>query len=207
MSYRPPSYAQVHEKRINQYGMTLIEVLVSLVVGSIAIIVIMNLFAITEDRKRVTTSGADAAINGQIAMTTLERDLRHAGLSMPGLTCPNIRIWVNGASASFMTLPVRILPDATDGGATPSTTTLASLQQQRIDIIYGNPADAFFNATIQTAMATSTAALHVDNGFGFRQGELVVVSELGGNKDCSVVQMTQDRTRLRVPNVTTTGTQ
>jgi type IV pilus assembly protein PilW len=63
-------------------GFSLIEIMVAAVIGLIGIIVISQVFVASEGLKRTTTGGADALVNGNIALFTLERDVRYAGFGM-----------------------------------------------------------------------------------------------------------------------------
>jgi len=60
-------------------GFSLIELLVGLVIGMIAVIVMMQVLSVSEGHKRTTTGGNDAQNNGAIALYGLQRDLRQAG--------------------------------------------------------------------------------------------------------------------------------
>lgn len=71
-------------------GFSLIELMVGLVLGMIAVIVIMQVFGLAERGKRTTTGGDDALTNGAIALGQLQRDARQSGQGLGGralLTC------------------------------------------------------------------------------------------------------------------------
>ncbi|MDM0027649.1 PilW family protein [Variovorax saccharolyticus] len=63
-------------------GFSLIEVMVGLMIGMLAVIAIMQVFAGAEGNKRTTTGGDDAQISGTIALYGLERDIREAGFGI-----------------------------------------------------------------------------------------------------------------------------
>ena len=60
-------------------GFGLIEIMVSLVIGMLAVIVMLQVFSLSEERKRTTTSGGDAQTNGNINLYRLQKDIRQAG--------------------------------------------------------------------------------------------------------------------------------
>lgn len=60
-------------------GFSLVEILVGLVIGLIAVMVVMQVFSISESQKRTTTGGADASTNGSVALYLIDRDTRMAG--------------------------------------------------------------------------------------------------------------------------------
>lgn len=55
------------------------EIMVALVIGMLAMIVMMQLFSVSEGYKRSTTGGADAQTIGAIALFGLQRDIRQGG--------------------------------------------------------------------------------------------------------------------------------
>ncbi len=70
-----------------QRGVGLVELMVALVIGSLAAIVMMQIFALSEGRKRTLTSGADAQTTANVALYLMERDLRQAGYGLaPAIT-------------------------------------------------------------------------------------------------------------------------
>ena len=64
---------------VRQQGFSLIELMVGIVVAMAAVIVIMQVFSVSEGSRRSTTGGDDAQSIGAIALTVLQRDLRQAG--------------------------------------------------------------------------------------------------------------------------------
>lgn len=60
-------------------GFSLVEVMIGLLIGMIAVIVMMQVFSVSEGYKRTTTGGDDAQNNGAIALYALQRDLRQSG--------------------------------------------------------------------------------------------------------------------------------
>ena len=63
-------------------GFSLVELMVALVIGLAATIVIMQMFAVSESRKRASTSGADAQTTAALTLYQLERDIRQAGYGL-----------------------------------------------------------------------------------------------------------------------------
>ncbi len=75
----------------SQRGVTLIELMVGMLIGLLAVLVISQVLLTTEGQKRTTTSGADAQVTGSLAMYTLQRELQMAGYGLAtsqlGLGC------------------------------------------------------------------------------------------------------------------------
>ena len=72
-------------------GVSLIELMVGLLIGLLAVLVISQVLFAVEGQKRTTTSGADAQLTGTLALYTLQRELEMAGYGLTtsqlGLGC------------------------------------------------------------------------------------------------------------------------
>jgi type IV pilus assembly protein PilW len=93
-----------------QAGFTLVEVMIALMIGMIGIVVMMQVFSVSEGFKRTATTGTDAQVNGAVAMYMIEREIRTSGYNLNDLMskgCPTVRLWWN-ASASGLDL--RLIP-------------------------------------------------------------------------------------------------
>lgn len=62
-----------------QAGLSLVEIMVGVLIGMIGIIVIFQMLATSEARKRSASAGSDVQVSGVIGLTSLERDVREAG--------------------------------------------------------------------------------------------------------------------------------
>lgn len=62
-----------------QRGFSLIEIMVGLAIGLVAVIIMMQAFFFSNTSRRVTGGADDAQISGSIALANLERDIRIAG--------------------------------------------------------------------------------------------------------------------------------
>lgn len=69
---------------MRQSGFSLIELMVGLVIGLLAIIIIGETAAVFEGQKRTTTGGGDAQTNGYSALLAMEGDIRMAGSGLIG---------------------------------------------------------------------------------------------------------------------------
>lgn len=65
--------------RRSQAGLSLVEIMVGVLIGMIGIIVIFQMLATSESRKRTATAGSDVQVSGIIGLTSIERDVREAG--------------------------------------------------------------------------------------------------------------------------------
>ena len=170
--------------RIAQKGVTLVELMVALVIGSIAVLVIQQVMAVFEGQKRTSSGGSDAQVNGAVALFSIEREIRQAGYGLfngNGSLCPlGINIYYNGTTVSDggTLRPLVVL----DGGAGP-------------DAIEFLRSDADF-AAIPTAiiknMSGSSAEITTDSTGGLVQRQMFLAAGKGGSKVCTLMQLSQD---------------
>lgn len=110
-------------------GFTLVEIMVGMVIGMLGIIVMMQLFALTEGQKRATTGSGDAQSAGAIALYGLQRDIRQSGYGITGTNLLGCNILLRGGVTLNSIAPVTINHASIPAGD-PSTDTLL--------VVYGN---------------------------------------------------------------------
>jgi len=166
-----------------QKGVSLVELMVAVVIASLTVVVVLEVLATYNARKRTITIGNDAEINAAAGLFELERELRMAGA---GLTLPNGFACNAGVNLYFddqtvldgAPLPlVRII----DGGAGPDRITLI-----RSDANFG-PAPA----TIVAAMAGPDANVVVDWNADLERGDVFLAGSPDGNRICTLMQLTR----------------
>ncbi len=159
-------------------GFTIVELMVGMVVGLVAMVVMFQVFAVSEAQKRTTTGAGDAQQNGVYSLFQIERDARMAGYGMnylPLLGC-QINAWYEPSASPFQLVLAPVVITNGAGGA-----------PDRITFLYGN-SDLFMAPAKLTQSMPSPAALYkVDNRFGFKEGDLVIAAEAG--KPCSLAQV------------------
>ena len=176
--------------RARQRGMTLVEVMVGVAIGLIAMIVMFQTLTVWDQRTRASSSGSDAQVTGTIAMYNLERDLRLAGMGfgeagLSGLGGSSMGCTVtgfDGSASAVVGFPLRGV-SIVDGTATNTP--------DQISTLYGN--SPYFNSGA-TVTSTSAHSLTVKAGrVGFKAGDLAVVTgPLPAN--CTLVEVTDDAT-------------
>ncbi len=97
--------------KVNQYGFTLVEIMVGLVIGLIATLAIMQTIAAFEGQKRTTVGSADAQLNGNIAMYNIQRQVQMAGYGLP----------IFDASSLKNDSPLKCNPSTIDNDGLPAT--------------------------------------------------------------------------------------
>lgn len=105
----------VHTLRVSHRhaGFSMVEMMIGMVIGMIAIIVMMQVFSVSEGYKRTTTGGDDAQNNGAIALYAVQRDLRQSGLG--------------ASSAQIIGCNVTLRPGVTLNTMTPVTINHAGI--------------------------------------------------------------------------------
>ncbi len=162
-------------------GMSLPEILAAVLIGMIGMIVIMQVYATSEERKRTTTGTSDAQINGNIAMFTLENTIRSAGFGM--VTADNNMLGCNTLAYNSN----RPAPDFTFLMAPVVITVGAGGAPDKLTVVYGNSPNVVEGNAFVGA-STSGTDFPLKNAAGILAGDLVVASEAGLN--CSLAEVT-----------------
>jgi type IV pilus assembly protein PilW len=163
-----------------QKGFSLIEIMVGMTVGLIGMVVIMQVYAVSEANRATTTTGGDAQQSGALGLQTIERDVRMAGygINVAGFLGCSVRAYSAGPPArdfNFTFVPVLITQGA---GNLPDTIT----------VTYSSSSMVSSPASITQNMPSPAATYKVNNRYGFAEGDLVIAAEAG--KDCSLAQVT-----------------
>lgn len=168
-------------------GFSLVELMVGMVISLIGMIVIFQVFAVSENYKRTSVSGSDAQQNGAIALFSLERDIRLSGFGMNDATLLGCTVRAYNENRTptdftFSLLPISITQGAGNDAAGNGTAS------DTISVMYGNSGTGAPSVDIIADAAAAAAVYKVSNRYGFREGDLVVVAEAG--KDCTLAQTT-----------------
>jgi type IV pilus assembly protein PilW len=199
--------------RVNRYrgrsglpkprGVTLVELMVGMLVGLLAVLVISQVLLVSEGQKRTTTGGADAQVNGALALYTIQRDIETAGYgftSSPNIIgCP-ISARYNGATPtgfSATLAPVFITPEASRpaGSVGDSIRMLASSKTS-----YSVP-----TRVIPPGIVVNGTTVPVTASLGFAQGDMALVAA-DAVQPCWVFQVTSAPTSMAVPRADNAAT-
>ncbi|WP_028101225.1 PilW family protein [Pseudoduganella violaceinigra] len=177
--------------RTHEEGFSLVEIMVGLAIGMLAMIVVMQVFSQSEGQKRTTTGGADALSNAAVALTMIERDIRNAGWGMGAdkiSDCKKTFTSCNGSAACGGTAgEISDFPSGgvfiTDGGTKPDGLSM---------MYFTNPNVAAFriasNTVVTDNMADPSAEITVASTEGCQAGSLMLVSN--DDHQCSLMQAT-----------------
>lgn len=143
-----------HPASLHESGFSLIEIMVGLVIGMLAIVIMLQMLSNADANKRNTAGGNDAQMNTAIALYNLEREIRMAGygLSDANLLGCTLTYTPNGESAA-VTLsaiaPVTVNPPTSQVPAGDANT-------DTLLVMYGSSASTAEGAAI-TSTSSSTA--------------------------------------------------
>lgn len=186
--------------RSSARGVTLIELMVGMVIGLLAVLVIAQVALLFEGQKRSTTGGSDAQVNGALSLQMLQRDLQMAGYGITtgsGAGC-ELRGNRDGVTPPWHgqpMVPVRIVQgtDATRGS--PDTIFV---------MLSGRPGTSFHALPVALSRVhrKSDVSLGVNANVNLgaetaRAGDLLALIPTNtATSWCSVVEVTRDATAL-----------
>ncbi|WP_310462094.1 PilW family protein [Sphaerotilus sp.] len=150
-----------------QSGVTLIELMVGMVIGLLAVLVIAQVTTVYEGRKRTITAGSDAQVNGALALQTLQRDVQTSGYGMSegGATGCRIVGQRAGVATRFeRTLAPVVITDGADGAA------------DSLDVLMSNHADFALPTRVAGSHLRASNVFVIGNntGLGHHKGDLML---------------------------------
>ena len=169
---------------LSNRGFSIVELLVAMLIGLIGMIIIFQVFEVSEGIKRTTTSGGDAQQNGAVALYVIEHDLRNAGMGFNDVSYAgcNILAWDSKRATPDFTMslvPVLITPGA------------AATIPDKITVFYGSK-PMIANPTMLAANMTGVAPddLFLMNPYAYSAGDLLVLLEPASGRNCSLMEAT-----------------
>ena len=158
-------------------GFSLVEILVAMVISLMGVLIIFQVFEVSEGIKRTSTGGGDAQQNGLLALVAIERDARMSGFGInyaPLLGCV-VHGDESGRSIDFTLTAAEITDEVSAAG-------------DSISFVYGNSNLLLAPPKLTTAVSTTSTFFRVDNRYGFDINDLVVLGQVGNT--CSLAQAT-----------------
>jgi type IV pilus assembly protein PilW len=140
-------------------GFSLVELMVAMVIGLLGVIVIMQVFSLSESRKRTTTGGNDAMTEGVMSLYAIQRDIGMAGYGIGDTKVLGCNMLLRAGVTLNAMAPVTI-NHASITGQDANTDTLL--------VVYGNS-----NGTPQGDSITSTGNV-VQTPSSFTVNDMVV---------------------------------
>jgi type IV pilus assembly protein PilW len=166
-----------------QAGFSLVEILVGMVMGLLGMIIIFQVFEVSEGIKRTSTSGGDATQYGALAMYALERDIRTAGAGINNPALAGCKTHMYDEKATPKERPaITLVPFFID--VHPTDPTLPDV----LTMTYGNSQTQNFPIEMTNEMGLPTDALKVKHRYGFVPGNLIIIAQAG--QDCWFAEVT-----------------
>lgn len=144
-------------------GVGLVELMVGLVIGMLAIIVVMQVFMQSEGMKRTTTGADDALNSGAIALSMLQRDVRQAGYGTSALALLGCNLALPSGGTVTSIGPATINHASIPAGDANTDTLL---------LIYGSAAGSPDGDAVVTQPNTTTYAVATPTSF--RVGDRII---------------------------------
>jgi type IV pilus assembly protein PilW len=170
--------------RIRQLGMSLIELMVAMAIGLVVMLVVFQLFSVSEGTRRTSVAGSDAQMSAAIAVTALQDQLRNAGYglvdryrdlantSFPALGCNVVGTDVRTGTAvafNFPLVPVMITQGADNDGAG------VGQDSDTITVVYSDLPFPTVPTNLMQNMATASDPILVNNRYGVRPGDVLLL--------------------------------
>jgi len=174
-----------------QRGLSLIELMIALVIGLIAILVVTQVALSFQAQKRSTVGTAESMDEGAVALHTLRREIMGAGYGIIDSDLTACRVQAHEARPdtpltardfSFSIYPVLI-----NQGASGAPDTLT--------VNYSNsPMLATAAMLIRSFAGDETSALKLNTRYGFNPGDVIIIADSPPRtptpRDCSMYQVT-----------------
>ena len=174
--------------RIRQLGLSLVEIMVSVVIGMIGILIITQAYITSDNFNRSTLGEGGAQMNGLLALYSVERDMRMAGWGINNsgaLGCGNI-FWYYDPSYSS-NIAGGTLPNITLAPVVITADIVTPANPDRITVMYSTEGERMLPTIINSFNAKSSE-VSVDGTDGFTQNDLVLLVGAGG---CTLGKITQ----------------
>jgi type IV pilus assembly protein PilW len=172
-------------------GFSLVEIMVGMVIGMLSVIVVLQVFSVSEGQKRTTTGGGDAQSAGAIAMYQLQNDIGQAGYGVSSISLFNCNIkWALPSGTNIATAvplaPVTINPAVNIVPAgDPNTDTILVMYGNTNGEPQGNtiiaPGATVNTVQMPSAFATGDKVISAPSACGSTQLAINSISAVGAN--------------------------
>jgi type IV pilus assembly protein PilW len=179
----------VISRNLSQHGFTMVELMVGLALGLLTVLVISQVLALAEGKKRSVTMGSDAQVNGALSLFTLQRDVQMAGYgavaSPDALGCSVTGKYdAGGSSFTFPLAPVVITNGISTDTDAPDTIT----------VLQGRTTNFSAPMVLKEEHPQSSNYFEVTSSFGAVVGNMMIaVPKIqGASVGCSLFSVTND---------------
>lgn len=156
---------------VRQHGMSLIELMVGVVIGLLAVLVIYQTFAVAEGVKRQTISAGDAQKTGMIAMYLVGGELANAGSGIM-LNQDDLATCTDTKDVATTMRPFSVLIEPGADAATPDSFV----------VNYSTARSVVTPSVLMAKTSTGDTTYTVQSPTGFKKDDMVVT--ITGSGDC-----------------------
>lgn len=191
----PAMTAKTHLRRAAERGMSLIEVLVAVAIGLIGILIMTQAYLASDEFNRATLGAGGAQTNGNVALFTLEREVRMAGYGINhagALACGNINYYydpdysanVSGAGGTLPNITLAPVVITSVAGAPPTV-------PDQVTVMYATGEVRSIPSSLTDTMPAESSELNVDGVDTFKDNDLVLMVNDATPPVCTMMQVTQ----------------
>lgn len=173
-------------------GFSLVELMISIVIGLITLLVVTQVLVASTERKRASVGGTDSLLNATLGLYTVERDIKNAGFGLnpirESLGC-QVKRRYEAQPEEITSLAPIVISDGASGAA------------DEIRIMASNKGNFPLPIFIREHDQTSRV-FHVHQALGVRDGDIMVAVPIVPTDDawCSVFEVSDlsaDQTEIR----------
>lgn len=183
--------------KARQFGLSLIELMVAMVISLITVIIMFEAISIAENYRRNTTSGGDAQTNGAVSMFSLQRDLRMAGYgfattetdgAVARCTAGTTLVYNNRRSPTDLTMDGTGAPQFAPFLINPAGIPAGDSGTDVVQVIYGGNFGMVGSGLPITELASGEYRVTTTRA-GFHPGDLILIVGNTG-ESCSIAEVT-----------------
>lgn len=179
--------------RAAQRGFSLIELMVGMAIGLLCTLVIATVLSSAEGMRRGTTAGADAQINGTLALYAVQREVAMAGYGFASeaatLGCP-LSAFFNGAAVTV--LPAQLAPVLITQGVNGASDQIRVVASSKQILANNNVAQVGYSVPLRVTAPVYTpvsTGYSVWSNRGVLPGDLMI-AVIGADQPCELFQAT-----------------
>lgn len=167
------------------HGFTLVELMVGLALGLLTVLVISQVLAMAEGKKRSVSMGSDAQVNGSLTLFTLQRDIQQAGYGiaqLPSSLGCLVKAKRSGADAFQFTLAPVVINNGTSDAP------------DQLTVVQGQTTGFSTPLTLTGDHGATATAFAVKSSFGVPAGSMMIAVPrlLGSGSTCTLFNVTHD---------------
>jgi type IV pilus assembly protein PilW len=168
--------------RRTQLGLSLVELMIAMVIGLIVMIVVYQMFVVSEGTRRTSIAGNDAQMSAAIAMSALQDGIRNGGYGLTSFDSVNgvrpLGCDVKGYNAGIGGfINFRLNPVTVGQGADNNAATGVGKDPDSITVVYSDLPYPTVPVNLLSGMTNTTGDLLVTNRFSVTPGDVLIIAD------------------------------